>query len=427
MVESRFKYSLTEVSGGLRCLTVPIPAVKSITLMVLVRVGSRYEEKSVSGISHFMEHMFFKGAERYPNTMAVAGAIDGAGGVFNAYTGEEMVGYFVKISSAKKEIAYDVISDMLLKSKFDSEEIKRERGVIVEEIRMHRDDPMSQVYTDFQSLIFGDQPLGWDIAGTEDIVMSMSRETFLEHHRHYYYGANCVVVGAGDITSREHEELCARYFVFGSGPEAAKAEPFKELETGRVHVRNRDTEQAHFIFGFLTSGAEHEDEIPLRVLNTILGGSMSSRLFYQIRERRGLAYYIHSGHSTYDDIGLFQVAAGVNLDKIEEAIKCAVAEVEKIKTDEVSDEELVRAKANIKGHTDLALEDSRRVASLYGTRELLYGKIKTPEELFAEIDAVTAEKILSVARKYFLDKSMKLSIIGPYDKDPGWLDAFRLG
>lgn len=426
MSSSRFDHTLSRLQGKLRCLTVPIPSSRSITLIVLVRSGSRYETKTDNGISHFMEHMFFKGAEKYPDTMAVAGAIDGSGGSFNAFTGEEMVGYFVKISSNKMEIAYDVLSDMLLKSKFEPDEIKRERGVIVEEIRMHHDDPMSQVHLDYHSLVLGDQPLGWDIAGTEEIVNSITRKMFMEHHSRFYHGANIVICASGDITKQQNEELCSKYFVYGNGSGPATAKPYQKMETDRSFAREKATEQAHFIFGFPTCGAEHEDEPVLKVMNTILGGSMSSRLFYQIRERRGLAYYIHSSNSTYDDVGLFMVSAGVNLKKVDEALKCAVAEVGKISSEKVSDEELVRAKQNIKGHTDLALEDSRRVATFYGIHELLYEKIKTPEQLTEEIDAVTADQILAVTKKYFLGKEMKMSIIGPFPKDSTWDGAFTL-
>jgi predicted Zn-dependent peptidase len=373
-----------------------------------------------------MEHMFFKGAEKYPDTMAVAGAIDGSGGSFNAFTGEEMVGYFVKISSKRMEIAYDVLSDMLLKSKFDSDEIQRERGVIVEEIRMHHDDPMSQVSLDYHSLILGDQPLGWDIAGTEEIVRSITRDMFLKHHERFYYGRNIVISATGDITPGQNEELCRKYFKYHEGPDAATADSFKKMEADRVFVREKATEQAHFIFGFQTCGANHEDEPALKVMNTVLGGSMSSRLFYQIRERRGLAYYIHSSLSTYNDVGLFEVSAGVNLKKVDEALRCAVAEIDKIKAEKITDEELERAKQNIKGHTDLALEDSRRVAALYGVRELLYRKIKTPEQLAAEIDAVTTDEIHAVARKYLVNDEMKMAIIGPFAKDSTWDTVFGL-
>ncbi|MEE8483563.1 MAG: pitrilysin family protein [Nitrospinota bacterium] len=424
MVE--FEHSVKTLTGNLRCITVPIPSARSMTLMVLVRVGSRYEEKNVNGISHFMEHMFFKGAERYPDTMAVAGTIDRAGGAFNAFTSEEVVGYFVKISASKKEIAYDVLSDMLLNAKFDQQEIEREKGVIIEEIRMYHDDPMSQISLDFHALMFGDQPLGWDIAGPEETITSINRDNFLEHHSRYYYGSNCVVTAAGGITEDEHRSLCEKYFVFKKGSETAVAPPFKSMDTEKVFTRDRKTEQAHFSFGFLTSGAEHEDEVPLKVMNIILGGQMSSRLFYQIRERRGLAYYIHSGYSGYLDVGLFRVSAGVNLNKVHDAIKCAVEEIQKIKADPVTDEELNRAKENIKGHTDLAVEDSRRVASLYGLREILYRNIKTPDQLAEEVDAVTKEQILNVTRKYFTDVEMKLGVIGPYPKDTDWSKSFKL-
>jgi len=414
MTVSRFEHKLSVLSANLRCLTVPIPASRSITLLVLVKVGSRYETKKENGISHFMEHMFFKGAKKYPNTMAVAGAIEGAGGAFNAFTGEEAVGYYVKISSSKKEVAYDVLSDMLLHSKFDQEEVERERGVIVEEIRMYHDDPMSQVHLDFQSLAFGDQPLGWDIAGPEGNILKINSKDFFNYHDRHYHGANCVVTCAGDITPAEHEELCGKYFTFTKEAEKKSPPSYQTIESDRVYIRNKETEQAHFIFGFYACQAEHSDMPALKVLNNILGGNMSSRLFYQIRERRGLAYYIHSGISSYSDVGLFEVSGGVNLSKVKEAVSCAIVEIEKIKSEKVTNKELTSAKENMIGLTDLAFEDSRRVASFYGMRETLYGKIKTVEEIGKEIEAVTVDDILTVAKKYFLDEQMKLSVIGPF-------------
>jgi len=425
-MNNRLNHTLSVTPAGLRCLTIPVPASRSLTLLVLVRAGSRYESRDDNGISHFMEHMFFKGAERYPDTMAVAGAIDGAGGSFNAFTGEELVGYYVKISSARKNVAYDVLSDMLLNAKFDSAEIGRERGVIVEEIRMHHDDPMSQVYLDFHRLVFGDQPLGWDIAGPEENVLSMQRENFLAHHQKHYHAGNCVVVCAGDITTDEHEELCRKYFVFPDEKKESEPVPYIKPDTPRLHVRNKETEQAHFVFGFRSSPAEYEDIPPLKLLNNILGGSMSSRLFYEIRERRGLAYYIHSSLSAYLDTGLFTVSAGVNLKKVRDAFSCALDEIGKIKTEAVKDEELERAKQNIIGQTDLALEDSRRVANLYGGREILYRKIRTPEELAAEVENVTREQIKYVAEKYLVNESLKFCLIGPYGDKLEWENDIRL-
>ena len=426
-VMETFKHQLTILPGKLRCLTIPVPATRSMTLLVLVRVGSRYETRETNGISHFMEHMFFKGAKKYPDTMAVAGAIDGAGGSFNAFTGEEIVGYYVKISAARKEIAYDVLSDMLMNAKFDAAEIARERGVVIEEIRMHHDDPQNQVYQDFHHGIFGDQPLGWDIAGTEELVTSMTHDHFAEHHRRFYYGANTVITAAGGITPAEHEALCEKYFRFAAAGDApATPAPYAPQSTDRMLIRERDTEQAHFVFGFPACAAEAEDEKVLKVASVILGGSMSSRLFYQIRERRGLAYYVNASFSSYQDTGVFQISAGVNLDKIQDALKYALEEIEKLKREPVTDEELTRSKENIKGHTDLALEDSRRVASLYGVRELLYNNIKTPEMLAAEVDSVTAEQIQAVAQRYFADAAMKLAVVGPLKRDETWDKVFRL-
>lgn len=411
--ENNFKKQV--LGNGLRVITVPMPASRSVTVMVMVSAGSRHEERRLNGLSHFMEHMFFKGAKRYPDAMAVASAIDSVGGAFNAFTGEERVGYFVKLSSSKMRIAYDVISDMLLNSKFDANEIDRERGVIIEEIRMYNDDPMSRAQIDFKLHFFGDQPLGWDIAGPESVISSVTRDDFIHYRDRFYTAGNCVLVAAGGVTHDENLALAQEFFTFGAGGTKLAAEPFQEKKGTRSFLRNREIEQAHIVMGFPIPGEESADQPALKILNNAMGGTMSSRLFHEVRERRGLAYYIRSSRNAYSDTGALKISAGVNVGKAEEAIAVIMEEMRRAAETGITPDEFEKGRENIKGRTDLSLEDSMSVASLYASHEALYGKVKTPEEYAAEIDAVTLEQVNAAARKWLDASSVRLALLGPFD------------
>jgi predicted Zn-dependent peptidase len=401
--------------GGLRALTIPMPSTRSVTVMITAAAGSRYESREINGISHFMEHMFFKGAEKYPDAMAVASAIEGVGGLFNAFTSEERVAYYVKLSSGKKEIAYDVLSDMLLKSKFDPAEMDKERGVIVEEIRMYNDDPMSRVQIIFKRHFFGDQPLGWDVAGPEEVIQSIQRADFVKFRDQHYTTQNCVLVAAGDITREQNLELAQKYFHFGAGNGKVEAAPYKTQNGVRSVLDHKKTEQGHFIIGFPIPGEDDPAQPALKILSTIMGGAMSSRLFHEVRERRGLAYYITAGRRVYTDAGAFMVSAGVNVDKMGEAISCVMEEMRKAADKGFTAGELTLGRENMKGKLDLSLEDSMSQANLYAGREALFGKVKTPAQIVAELDAVTLDGLNDAARRYFSPSGMRMALLGPYD------------
>lgn len=409
------RYYKDTLPNGLRVITAPMPSARSVAVMVMVGAGSRYEGRRINGISHFMEHMFFKGAERYPTAMDVSTMVDSVGGIFNAFTGEEKVAYFLKLSSSRKNVAYDVLSDMLLNSKFAVEEIERERGVIIEEIRMYNDDPMSQVQIDFKDHFFGDQPLGWDIAGPEDNIRTVTREDFIHFRDAHYSSTNAVLSVAGDVTREENLKFAGEFFGSLQPKEKITATPYAAQNGQRSFFRKREIEQAHFAIGFPIPGDNHEIQPTLKIMNNILGGTMSSRLFHSIRERRGLAYYIRSSRNAYTDTGVLKISSGVNLDKIETAIECVMEEVVKMATEGVTEQELNRARENIKGHTDLGLEDSMSVASIYASREILYGKVKTPEEMAAELDAVTLDMVNAAAKEYIRPEKVKMAVLGPYD------------
>lgn len=414
-LSSESDYSKDTLPNGLRVITIPTSSTRSATIMVMASAGSRHEERRVNGLSHFMEHMFFKGAKRHKNAMEVASAIDSVGGSFNAFTGEERVGYFVKLSSAKKRVAYDVLSDMLLNSRFEQEEIDRERGVIIEEIRMYNDDPMSRVQMDFKEHFYGDQPLGWDIAGPESVIQSVTRDDFIQYRDRHYSAANCVLVVAGGVTHDENMAFAKEFFTFRETGTRISADPCKNIEGKRSTLRKRDIEQAHFTLGFPIPGEKHKDQPALKIFNNALGGTMSSRLFYQIRERRGLAYYIRSARSSFTDTGALKVSAGINVAKLGDAIACVMDEIRKAAEDGITEDEFIKSRENIKGHNDLALENSMSVAGLYAGHEALYGKVKTPDEISAEIDAVTLEQANAVAKKYLDPSKVRLAALGPYD------------
>ena len=406
-------YTKDTLPGGLRVITAPMPSTRSVTVMLMAAVGSRYETKQINGISHFMEHMFFKGAEKYPDSMAVASAIDGVGGVFNAFTSEERVAYYVKLTSSKMETAYDVLSDMLHKSKFDPAEIEKERGVIIEEIRMYNDDPMSRIQMGFKSHFFGDQPLGWDVGGPEEVVSSVTRDDFIKFLNLHYTAENCVLSVAGDITRERNLELTEKYFSFGGHGKIAP-EPYRPMDSSRSLLINKDTEQGHFFLGFPIPGDEDQIQPALKILSVIMGGAMSSRLFHEIREKRGLAYYISSARRVFTDTGAFMVAAGVNVDKLGDAVACVMDEMNKAAAKGFTAEELSRGRENLRGKLDLSMEDSMTQANLYAGREAIYGEVKTAAQMVAELDTVTLEGLNAAAAKYFDPTKVKLAALGPY-------------
>jgi predicted Zn-dependent peptidase len=412
-VENNYEKSVLD--NGLRVITAPMPATRSVAVMVMVAAGSRHEERRMNGLSHFMEHMFFKGALRYPDSMAVASAIDSVGGAFNAFTSEERVGYYVKLSSSKIRTAYDVLSDMILNSKFDEDEIGRERGVIIEEIRMYNDDPMGRAQMDFKEHFYGNQPLGWDIAGPEEAINKLTRDDFIHYRDMFYTSANCILVVAGGVTHSQSVELAQEFFTFKRGGGKHTPQPFTKLPGKRSFLRRRDIEQAHIIMGFPIPGDEDPSQPAIKILNNAMGGTMSSRLFHEVRERRGLAYYIRSGRAAYTDTGAIKISSGVNVEKVGDAIAVIMDEVRKVARDGITREELEKGKENIKGRSDLSLEDSMSVASLYASHEVLHGKVKTPDEYVAEIDAVTLEQVNAAAKKILAAGQVKLSVLGPFD------------
>ncbi len=407
----------TTLSNGLRVITDRISGTQAVTCLVLVKAGSRYEHKQINGISHFLEHMFFKGASRYKNAKAVSEAIDAVGGEFNAFTSKEYAGYYVKIAAQNTRLAMDVLADMLLNSRFDQEEIEKERGVIMEEFNMYQDTPMYQVAWNFERAMFGDQPLGWDEVGTKDVIKALQRSDFVEYKESLYVPNAMVISLAGAVDHDEVVAMVQELFPMEAKEATRKMLPFEAgLSTvERVSLQTKKTEQAHVVCGVPGYPEEHPDHYVLKVLSAILGGNMSSRMFIAVREEKGLAYYISCGTEDYLDTGTFYTRAGVDVNRIDDAIKAIVEEYKKIAGEVVPESELKKGKEFLKGKLTLSLEDSEHVAQMHALNELLYDKIKTLADISAGIDKVTAEDVRRVAADILKQNLLQISVIGPYE------------
>jgi predicted Zn-dependent peptidase len=405
------------LDNGLRLLTAPMPQVPSTTCFVFLAAGSRYETPDTNGIAHFSEHMFFKGTEKRPTARDIGVAIDGIGGEFNAFTGKEYTGYYVRCASEHREIALDVLTDMLRHSKFVEEEIEREKGVIVEEMNMYFDTPRDFIGGVYDALLYGDQPLGWDIIGRKETVRAATRETFLDYIGHWYRPSRMVVGVAGRLDGDVRGDV-ERLFGDWEPADTGEPEPLQRGANGagpRVRLHSKQSDQAHLILGVPSYPVAHPDRYVLQVLSTVLGGGMSSRLFTEVRERRGLAYYVYGINHSYTDAGSLYAQAGVDINRIDEAVTTIVEELKRMAAEPVPAEELEKARNFAKGRFVLQLENPQGLILFGLRREVLEGEAVEPDEVMAAIDTVTAEDVQRVAQDLIDDKKLNLALIGPFD------------
>ena len=404
------------LSNGIRVLTAPMPHAQSTSCVLMYAAGSRYETAETNGIAHFAEHMFFKGTERRPTARQISGEIDGIGGEFNAFTGNEYTGYYVRCAAEHRDIAFDVLVDMLRHSRFDAEEIEREKGVIVEEMRMRIDTPRDHVGTVYDELLYGNQPLGWEILGREETVRAADRDTFFSYLDRWYRPER-TVVGVG---GRLGDDLIGRLEGLLGDIEArdtGTATPVElPLNGGPVALYTKDSDQAHLILGARSYPLGHPDRYAVQSLSIVLGSGMSSRLFTEVRERRGLAYYVYASAQAYTDAGTLAAQAGVDLSRIDDAVTTIVGELRKIAAEPVPAEELAKAQAFAKGRFALSLESPHGTLMFGMRREVLEGEAEEPEDVVAGIDAVTVEDVQRVAQD-ILGGRLYLALAGPFD-DP---------
>lgn len=411
-------YTRKVLPNGLRVLLIPMPAMESATVLVMAGAGSRYETPKNSGISHFLEHMAFKGTERRPDAMAISSLIDGMGGEFNAFTGKETTGYYIKSAKSRIETSIDLLSDMLMHSKLDQVEIDKEKGVILEEINLYEDMPARKIGDIYEQLLYGDTPMGWDIAGNKDVIRAVTREDFVKYMGELYSASNLTVVIAGGIETEPTFALVEKYFGGMNQFETKKHELVTDTQgKPAIMIKQKQTEQIHVALGVRTVSIASLKRYPLSVLSAILGGGMSSRLFHEVREKRGLAYYVRSSSDEYADVGSFVSTAGVDPKRVTDAIEVMLAEYGKVAHGQMAltDEELSKAKEFLKGHLVLDLEDSRSVAGFYAHQELLEEQIENPNDVINQIDKVTKEDVEKVGKEFFKEETLNLALIGNFE------------
>jgi predicted Zn-dependent peptidase len=407
-------YERHVLDNGLRILTANLPEAQSVTCMVMLAAGSRYETPDSNGIAHFSEHMFFKGTKRRPSAREIAGEIDAIGGEFNAFTGKEYTAYYVKCAAEHRDVALDVIADMLRNSRFDAEEIEREKGVIVEEMNMYFDTPRDFIGGVYEELLYGDQPLGWDIIGRKETVRGATRETFMSYLDRWYKPSRMVLGLGGRVGD---DVLAKAQELFGDLPAADTGEPgpVEPYANGRVRVFTKQSDQAHVILGVPSYPIEHPDRYTLQVLSTVLGGGMSSRLFTEVRERRGLAYYVFGLNHSYTDAGSLYAQAGVDINRIDEAVTTILGELRTIAADVVPADELEKARNFAKGRFVLQLESPQGLILFGLRREVLERHAPDLDEVLDGLNAVTAEDVQRVAQDLIADERLRLAVIGPFE------------
>jgi predicted Zn-dependent peptidase len=408
-------YKKTTLSNGLRILTVPMKNTETVTVVVMVGVGSRYETEKEAGLSHFIEHMMFKGTEKRPTALDITETLDSVGGEFNAYTSSDKTVYYAKIDAKHIDVALDVISDMYLNSKMEEAEIEKEKGTIIQEINMYEDMPMIDVEIVLGNLLYKKNPLGRHIVGFKKTVSSFKRNNFKDYISRFYVANDTVVCIAGNFNEKKTLDLAKKHFSeMKKGVKPKYEKVIENQKKSELKIKNKKTDQTHFVLASRAYNNNHKDRFALGLMAVILGGNMSSRLFTEVREKRGLAYHVRTSVDAFEDCGYLETQAGVDHDKLELTIKTILDEYRKIATEKVSDKELQNAKDYIKGKSVMGFESSDEVAMFFVDQEMKKKKIMTLSEIFKKIDKVTQSDILRVAKDVFQNKKLNLAVIGPH-------------
>ncbi len=419
-------YQKVTLDNGIRLVTAVMPHTRSVSIGFFIGAGSRYETDKQAGISHFIEHLCFKGTSKRPTAAEVCTVIEGVGGILNAGTDKEMTVYWCKVAQPHFSIALDVMVDMLINSKFDPAEIEKERQVIIEEINMSLDFPSQRVAMLIDELMWPGHPLGRDIAGSKESVTAITRDMILDYLVGYYQPGNTVLAIAGDI---QHQEATGLVTQVTAGwmqrqPRTGYM-PYQGKTASRVRIENRDTEQSHLCLAVPGLSITHPDRFKLDLLNVILGEGMSSRLFTEIRDKLGLAYSINSYVEHFLDAGAITVSAGVDTKKLSVAIRAILEELARLK-EIVPEKELAKAKELFKGRILLRLEDSRSVSGWMGGQEILTGEILTVDEVIANVEAITAEELQRLAGELLAGEKLRLAVVGPVKPDEPLEDLLKL-
>ena len=413
------KYTKKVLKNGLKVVTVPMKDNPTVTVLVLVEAGSKYETKEINGISHFLEHMCFKGTVKRTKAIDISRELDAIGSQYNAFTAQEYTGYYAKSDAKHFKKIFDIVSDIYLNSTFPEAEMQKEKGVIIEEINMYEDLPNRHVQDLMMELLYGDQPAGWNIAGTKENILKMKRDDFIKYKKAHYLPEATTLVVAGKVSEKDVLKEVKK--IFGEVARGKKEKKQKTIERQtrpEILLKHKETDQTHFVLGNRTYDLFSKKNSALSVLGGVLGGGMSSRLFQKLREEMGVGYYVRAYNDAYTDHGFFQISAGVDNKRIEEVIEAVILECRKLKEELVSEEELNKVKECLIGNMKLSLESSDDIANFFGGQELLKKEIKSAEEKAREIRKVTAKEIKKLANEIFKNEKLNLAIIGPFkDKE----------
>lgn len=414
------------LDNGLRVILAPMNNTDAVTLMVSIKTGSRWETKKISGISHFLEHLFFKGTKSRPEPGQVHKDLNKIGADHNAFTSKEMTNFWVKSSSKDFDIAMDVVSDLLLEPLFKEEEIERERGVIMQEIDMYEDNLQYKAQSLLESVVFGDQPIGWEIAGSKKTIGKIKREDIIKYEKANYLSENMAVTAAGNIDKNEALAKIKKFF--GKIRKGVNASP-KKAEISQkepmVKISGKDSDQTHIAAAFRAYDMFDDKRYALNLLSVILGGNASSRLFSEIREKLGLAYYVYSWADYYLDCGYLGVAAGVPHEKLADVAKKVVEICDHIKRGGVSDKDIDFAKSYVRGQAALRFETSDEIAGFVANQELFYNEIKQPADILKKIEQVGKNDVLSIAKELFAPDRISLTAIGKHNDIKKTTDACK--
>ncbi|MGA2418155.1 MAG: pitrilysin family protein [Candidatus Staskawiczbacteria bacterium] len=410
-------FKKTTLSNGLKIITIPMENANSVTVLILVGTGSKYETKDINGISHFLEHMFFKGTKKRPNTLSISETLDSVGGQYNAFTDKEVTGFWAKVDKKHSDVALDWITDVFLNSKFDEKEMEREKGVIIEEVNMYLDTPMAYIGELFEKLLYGNTPAGWQVIGEKENILSFNREKVVNYFKSHYSPSNVIVCVAGAVDQNKIEEKIKNYFKNTKKGEADQKVGVKEFQKEpQILIHNKKTDQTHFCLGVRAYNLFDKRRYALALLSVILGGNMSSRLFIKVRERNGLAYSIHTSANNATDTGYLVTQAGIDHKNLEKAVQLTLEEYKNLKDKKITEKELQKAKDYLKGAMSLSLDSSDSQASFYGMQELLEKEMLTPEEKFKKIDEVSVDDIKTIAENIFQPEKLNLAVIGPFEE-----------
>jgi predicted Zn-dependent peptidase len=409
------KFTKKVLKNGLRILTVPMKDNPTVTVLVLVEAGSKYERRENNGISHFLEHMCFKGTDKRPSALEITKELDGIGAHYNAFTGQEHTGYYAKADYKNFDKILDVVSDMYLNPMLPEKEIEKEKGVIIEELNMYEDLPDRKVWDVFSSLLYGDVPAGWTIVGPKENIKIMRRADFIDYRMRHYVSEATTIIVAGKINENDVMKKVTQAFKgISNRKKEDKRKVIESQNAPQISIFYKETDQTHIVIGSRTFNAYNKYNPIIRVMGAVLSGGMSSRLFQRMRDQLGICYYVRAGNDVFTDHGVFAVSAGVDSTRLKEGIKAILEELKRIATETINPEELKKVKQYLIGSLHLGLESSDSVADFYGGQEIIHKDLKNPEDIVKEINAVTAEDVKFMAERIFKNETLNMAIVGKF-------------